>query len=152
MIRHCPVAPGGVPHVLDHDDVFQGFALPKGTIVLFNVWAIQRRHEDYDEPQIFKPERFLAHPLGLKNGVGTDQDRRTSYAFGAGRRICPGEAFAKSSLLVAMAKLLWTFNIVSPKPLDLNIDTAFQSGIALTPTPFKVDFQVRDETRILDLE
>ncbi|KAL2110450.1 hypothetical protein VUR80DRAFT_1165 [Thermomyces stellatus] len=147
VFRLRPPTPNGLPHVLDRDDTFHGYKIPKGTTVLANVWGIQQREEDYDEPEKFKPERYLAHPAGLRDSADATKGQRPTYTFGAGRRICPGEQFAQNSVLVAVAKLLWTFDIVVPEPLDTSIETAFNTGLVLSPNPFKVDFVVRDETK-----
>lgn len=104
---------------------------------------MQRREEDYDEPEKFIPERYLANPAGLKDGVDAIGGRRATYTFGAGRRICPGEEFAENSILVAMAKLLWTFNVVPPEPLDTAVESGFHTGLVLGPKPFNVDFVPR---------
>ena len=93
------------------------------------------------------PERYLAHPAGLKDGVDAARGQRPTYTFGAGRRICPGEQFAENSVLVALSKVLWTFNIIAPEPLDISVETGFHTGLVLSPNPFKVDFVVRDETK-----
>lgn len=91
------------------------------------------------------PERYLANPAGLKDGVEAAGGRRATYTFGAGRRICPGEEFAENSILVAMAKLLWTFNVVAPEPLDTAVETGFHTGLVLSPKSFSVEFVRRAE-------
>ena len=39
VCRYQPVLPIGVPHRLDEDDVFEGMRLPKGSVMLPNVWC-----------------------------------------------------------------------------------------------------------------
>lgn len=121
--------------------------IPKGTTVLTNVWSIQRREEDYDEPEKFMPERYLDNPLGIKSSVIDTKNRKATYTFGAGRRVCPGMEFAESSILVVMSKLLWTFNIVSTGNLDISVETGYHSGLVLGPHAFQVDFVPRDGER-----
>jgi cytochrome P450 len=62
--------------------------------------AIHNDPELYDRPDEFLPERYEQSPLGFKPDVddATDGIRKT-YAFGAGRRICPGSHLAESSLV-----------------------------------------------------
>jgi len=38
VCRYHPVAPFGVPHRLDEDDVFEGMRIPKRSVILTNVW------------------------------------------------------------------------------------------------------------------
>ncbi len=53
----------------------------------------------YDRPDEFIPERFLKHLYGIKDGVEDDPARRPNLVFGGGKRVCPGIAFAKSSIV-----------------------------------------------------
>lgn len=53
----------------------------------------------FDRPEEFLPERFLKHPLGIKEDIEDDPARRANLLFGGGRRVCPGIAFAKTSLV-----------------------------------------------------
>ncbi|VUC36506.1 unnamed protein product [Clonostachys rosea] len=146
IFRLCPPAPNGLPRILDRDDIVDGYMIPKGTTVLANVWSIQRNPGDYDQPDEFIPERYLNHPLGLKKGADST-DKRATYTFGAGRRLCPGEAFAQNSLITAIAKLLWSFKIEPAGPLDISIETGFHTGLVMGPEPYKVNFVLRDPKR-----
>jgi hypothetical protein len=38
--RHAHEFSVGVPHLLDRDDVYEGYHLPKGSIVIPNVWCV----------------------------------------------------------------------------------------------------------------
>ncbi len=87
--------------MLTQDDTYEGYFLPKGTIFLANTWAIHNDETEYERPGKFMPDRFLNNEYGTRVPVdeSTDDHRRTSYAFGAGRRICPGQRLAKNSLV-----------------------------------------------------
>jgi cytochrome P450 len=99
-LRWRPVAPGGIPHLLIQDDYYEGYYLPKGTIVFANAWSIHREREEYSAGDDFRPERFLNNPFGTQGGAdGANDHRRTTYAFGAGRRVCPGQRLAENSLV-----------------------------------------------------
>jgi cytochrome P450 len=101
-LRWRPVAPGGVPHMLIQDDIYDGYFLPKGTIVFANTWSIHQDPAEYERPSEFMPERFLANKFGSKGTkeASADNDqRRVTYGFGAGRRVCPGQRLAENSLV-----------------------------------------------------
>ncbi|POR35119.1 hypothetical protein TPAR_04688, partial [Tolypocladium paradoxum] len=150
--RWRPVAPQAAAHAPSQDDVFDGHRIPKGTSVIANVWHIHHSEDDYDDPEEFIPERFLHHPFGMRPDEAHDPARlegsgpRLTFAFGAGRRICPGMDSARQSLVLGLAKLLWAFEILPPqgKEIDLNMDTGFISDLALRPKDFDVLLKLRD--------
>ena len=71
--------------------------------------AITHDSKAYPEPDTFNPDRFM--------GVGPALDPRT-YAFGVGRRICPGRDFAEASIFTAVSMLLATSTLT--KAIDGN--------------------------------
>ncbi|KIW80425.1 hypothetical protein Z517_07040 [Fonsecaea pedrosoi CBS 271.37] len=164
-LRWRPVAPNGVPHMLIQDDVYDGYVLPKGTIVFANTWSIHQDVSEYDRPEEFIPERFLDDKFGSKNKSNTqalrddddnnndvdDDDenrRRVTYSFGAGRRVCPGQRLAENSLMINMSKMAWAFDIkadpaAGAAPPDANVETGYSDGFVFGPNPFSASFCVR---------
>jgi len=59
VLRWRPVAPLGIPHAITADDIYKGYFIPKGTMVLGNVWAMTHNEAIYPDPDKFKPERFF---------------------------------------------------------------------------------------------
>ncbi|KAH7928930.1 cytochrome P450 [Leucogyrophana mollusca] len=124
-LRWNPVFPVGLPHATTHDDIYEGYYIPKGAYVIANVWAMTHNEAKYPEPNEFRPERFLA-------ADGTLTDDTATYGFGFGRRACVGRYFASASLWIAMASMLATFRFL--KPLDergkeIEIDVEWTTGI-----------------------
>ncbi|KAJ6024488.1 hypothetical protein N7540_005285, partial [Penicillium herquei] len=146
-LRWRPVAPGGVPHMLIQDDYYEGYYLPKGTIVFANAWSIHREKEVYDKGDSFIPERFLKNKFGsLKDEQEANDNRRTTYSFGAGRRVCPGQRLAENSLMLNMAKITWGFDI-SAKCLEVDWDvrSSYTDGFVFSPQRFPVNITARSE-------
>lgn len=81
------------------DDHYEGYYLPKGTIVFANAWSVHREKEVYDAGDSFIPERFLNNKFGSHDEEEANDHRRTTYSFGAGRRVCPGQRLAENSLV-----------------------------------------------------
>ncbi|KZO99716.1 cytochrome P450 [Calocera viscosa TUFC12733] len=112
-LRWQPVATLGLPHVLQNDEEFEGYFLPKGTTVLANVIYMSRDEHEYPSADEFKPERFLAED-------GTSL-RSESFGFGFGRRVCPGVHLAEATIFGAVISLLFTANISWPENAERTI-------------------------------
>ncbi|KAL0578893.1 hypothetical protein V5O48_003126 [Marasmius crinis-equi] len=111
-LRWQPTVPLALPHKCLKDDVYEGQFIPAGATILANTWAILRDETDYPEPTRFNPDRFLP-----KEGQEMPPDPEL-FAFGYGRRICPGRHLAVNSVYMAMASILSTFTIA--KAVDAN--------------------------------
>ncbi|KAI9509781.1 cytochrome P450 [Russula earlei] len=79
-IRWGPTTPLGAPHCIEQDDVHEGYFIPKGSIVMANIWWFMHDPEVYKNPMEFDPERLIAKP-----GKPAELDP-FGYAFGYGRR------------------------------------------------------------------
>ncbi|KAH9857833.1 cytochrome P450 [Lenzites betulinus] len=134
-IRWRPVVPLDVPHRLTEDDVYQGYYLPKGTLVVANTWAILHDEKAYPDPSRFNPDRFL-NPDGTLNPAVRDP---SSAAFGFGRRICPGRHMALDSMWIAIACVLSLFEIkkaVGEDGKEITPDGEYIRGFLIHPKPF----------------
>ncbi|KAI9567604.1 cytochrome P450 [Boletus coccyginus] len=68
------------------DDVYNGFRIPKGAILITNLWVMAHDESKYPNSHAFVPERFLDDDGSLK-----PNDSDIKYiAFGFGRRMCVG--------------------------------------------------------------
>ncbi|KAI0714200.1 cytochrome P450 [Cerioporus squamosus] len=109
LLRWHVVTPVGLPHRVVADDEYKGYFIPKGASIVANVWAMARDPILYPDPHNFVPERFI------KDGrLELDGRDPAGYTFGFGRRACPGQNFAESSLFILCASILCTFDISVP--------------------------------------
>ncbi|WOL02571.1 isoflavone 2'-hydroxylase-like [Canna indica] len=99
-LRLYPAGPLLVPHESSQECTVAGFDVPRGTMLLVNAWAIQRDPGAWDEPEEFRPERFLGE---------TAAGQYAMLPFGAGRRRCPGEGLAVRVIGLALATLIHCF-------------------------------------------
>ncbi|EKM77722.1 hypothetical protein AGABI1DRAFT_42888 [Agaricus bisporus var. burnettii JB137-S8] len=134
-LRWQLVLPFAVPHVAIEADEYNGYYIPKGTIVFGNSWTFMHDPEVYKDPETYIPERFL------KDGKLDSSIRDPSTAvFGYGRRICPGRYFALNALYLMIAHMLAVFDI---KPaLDENgnekeFKADVTGGMISQPVPFQ---------------
>ncbi|KAF5360782.1 hypothetical protein D9756_004595 [Leucocoprinus leucothites] len=127
VLRWQSVTPLSVFHATSQDDVYDGYFIPKGSVIVANTWAITRDLQAYPEPEKFNPDRFL------KDGkIDPNVRDPQAHIFGSGRRsvlnpskansttvliqfcsarICPGRYFALDSLYSAVTNVLACFTI-----------------------------------------
>jgi hypothetical protein len=150
--RFRPVLPTGVPHAAFKDIQYKGYLIPKGSTIYMNVWGIHHDPELFEEPNVFKPERFLITEHGMKPGID-DKAMRSDMVFGAGRRKCPGEHFATNFVALNAMLLLWGFKFGpgisttgTGHPLDLS--NYASPSIELTPDKFSCEITPRGKDRV----
>lgn len=60
-----------VPHAVSEDDTWNGYFIPKNTVVFGNVWAIHMDPNRYPNPTVFNPDRFLTKDGSIRWGGGS---------------------------------------------------------------------------------
>jgi len=113
VYRWQPVLSLGVPHLSTSDDVYRDYHIPANSVMIPNAWAMLNNEQDYPEPREFRPKRFLRNGK-LDSSVKDPMD----IAFGFGRRGCPGKHLAHSTVTLAAASVLTTFDLL--KKVDEN--------------------------------
>ncbi|KAJ7622517.1 cytochrome P450 [Roridomyces roridus] len=114
--RWNPVVPLALPHLLRQDDIYRGYHLPKGSVVFANAWALMHDPARYPEPFEFSPERFVNAPPSPRGRHSRAQAHEVNpdprrYAFGFGRRACPGQFLADDVLFIVIVSTLAVFRI-----------------------------------------
>lgn len=65
----------------------KGFYIPEKTTLVINAYAIMRDPDSWEDPNEFKPKRFLSYSSGQED----EKEQVFKYIpFGGGRRGCPG--------------------------------------------------------------
>ena len=59
LLRLSSVFPLGLPHFAIEEAFLRGYRIPKGTVVMLNLWAANRDQKYFEEPNKFDPYRFL---------------------------------------------------------------------------------------------
>ncbi|KAJ3715007.1 cytochrome P450 [Lentinula raphanica] len=122
-----------LPYVLTTDDVYNGYHLPAGSVILPNTWAMLHNVKTYGKDvSTFRPERFLT-----KDGQLDPNVRSPDVAFGFGRRICPARHLASSELFIYIASILAVFSISDVGAgLSSRTEPQYTSGLLRYPRPF----------------
>jgi cytochrome P450 len=142
-MRLHPVGPIMLPHQAVEDGVEVGsYAVPKGSTVIFNTWAIMRDPAAWERPDEFLPERWFLDGVAKMDSRGKDFE---FLPFGSGRRVCPGLPMAERVLPFLLASLLhgfeWTLpSGMCPELLDVTekFSTANVMAIPLKAVPIVV--------------
>src|SRR5690606_26852943 len=109
-MRLFPPAPAMIRQAVA-DDVIEGHEVKAGDSIVIAPWLIQRHEKLWDEPDVFKPERFL--PENRKN-----IDRYAWLPFSGGPRICIGAAFAMQEAVIALAEILKAAEVEAITPIE----------------------------------
>ncbi|KAG1868676.1 cytochrome P450 [Suillus subluteus] len=126
VLRWYPIIPLGGPHATSEDDVYDGYFIPKGAIVMVNQWALSRDEEMFPDASRFDPSRHLTVDGKLKDPFVNH------FAFGHGRRICPGRWFVENSMWTAAAAILAVLRINHAKDSNGNrieVKPEFSAGV-----------------------
>ncbi|WMV21340.1 hypothetical protein MTR67_014725 [Solanum verrucosum] len=102
------------------------YDIPVRTQAIINVWAIGRDPLLWENPEEFRPERFLNSDIDVK-GLNFEL-----IPFGAGRRGCPGIPFAIMVNELALANLMYRFNFSLPEGIKgEDLDMTECNGLAV---------------------
>ncbi|KAF7968957.1 hypothetical protein HWV62_28806 [Athelia sp. TMB] len=150
IVKEClrweVLLPFSAPHLPIADDVYNGYLIPAGTLILPNTWAILHDETVYPEPERFNPDRFLTEDGKLDPSV-----RDPEVAFGYGRRICPGRHMARESIWQTAGSILACFNIEKSVDEQGNViepSGKYHPGFIRAPEPFACSIKPRSEESV----
>eukprot|EP00775_Hariotina_reticulata_P012934 gene12934-13062_t len=128
-------------------DMFVGpYKVPSGTVVGTPLFAIQNTVHNWDQPDEYRPQRWLDVPVETyvydsTNNSGGGKRGITFMPFSEGPRNCVGQSLAKMEVLTLLAKLLSNFRlelapemggrpgVISRESTHLTLQTAGTKGI-----------------------
>ncbi|KAM9400029.1 cytochrome P450 2U1 isoform 1-T1 [Salvelinus alpinus] len=133
--RMTVVVPLAIPHMASETTEFRGYTIPKGTVIIPNLWSVHRDPTMWEEPDDFNPSRFL-------DDQGNLLRKECFIPFGIGRRVCMGEQLAKMELFLMFTSLLQAFSFrlpegLAPPPMHGRF------GLTLAPCSYTVTVRPR---------
>uniref|UniRef100_A0A3B3CZ29 Cytochrome P450, family 17, subfamily A, polypeptide 1 n=1 Tax=Oryzias melastigma TaxID=30732 RepID=A0A3B3CZ29_ORYME len=132
VLRIRPVAPLLIPHVALSDTSIGEFTVRKGTRVVINLWSLHHDEKEWTNPELFNPGRFLS-----ADGSSLTLPSSSYLPFGAGLRVCLGEALAKMELFLFLSWILQRFSLSVPSSQSLpSLEGKF--GVVLQPVKYAV--------------
>ncbi|KAH9507171.1 cytochrome P450 2 sub U member 1 [Bulinus truncatus] len=102
--RHACVTPFASPRVVTKAFQSHGYVFPVGSHVLPNLDSVQHDHAIWEQPDKFRPERFL-------DEHGNLLQPEEFIPFSLGRRVCLGESMAKMELFMFFSRVLQRFQL-----------------------------------------
>ncbi|XP_022867697.1 cytochrome P450 CYP82D47-like [Olea europaea var. sylvestris] len=137
-LRLYPAGFLGGTREFSQDCKLSGYHIPKGTVLIVNIWKLQRDPRVWSDPLEFKPERFLT----THKDFDVKGQNFELIPFGAGRRICPGTTFGIQMLNLVLANLLHAFELSTP--FDDKVDMSVSAGLTnMKATPLDVILRPR---------
>jgi cytochrome P450 len=116
VLRLAPPVSGGFREVIQ-DCSFQGFRIPKGWNIAYQITSVLQDPEIYEQPERFNPERF--NPANAE-----DKKKPLCYIpFGGGARECIGKEFAYLVIKIFISALLDNCSWKFKENQDLTINT-----------------------------
>ncbi|GFQ82615.1 cytochrome P450 2J2, partial [Trichonephila clavata] len=132
QMRWKTIVPLNLIHYSVADTKVGGYDIPKDTMVIANFWQAHNDPRYWDEPEKFKPERFLS-----KDGRSAVKSKYF-MGFSLGKRVCPGETMAYLEMFLYFTSMLQKFDIVFPPGTKPTFDAKLTITYRLEP--FKVQF------------
>jgi len=132
-MRVIPVGPLALPHCTLSDTTLGGYRIPKDTMIIPNVYALQNSPKYWDDAKEFKPERFLEIDSA---------DVRFS-PFGLGPHQCPGMRLAKLSTAQIVASIVQKYDLLPPHGQTNFELPKMKIGLTIAPMPYKFTVKKR---------
>jgi cytochrome P450 len=102
-IRLYPPAPY-MSRAAINDDAIGDLQIPAGSMVVIAPYVLHRHKTLWDQPDVFRPERFLPEERGRI-------DRFAYLPFGAGPRVCIGASFSLQEAVIVLATIARNFRL-----------------------------------------
>eukprot|EP01060_Flectonema_neradi_P025079 TRINITY_DN33911_c0_g1_i1.p1 TRINITY_DN33911_c0_g1~~TRINITY_DN33911_c0_g1_i1.p1 ORF type:complete len:487 (+),score=74.41 TRINITY_DN33911_c0_g1_i1:44-1504(+) len=104
-LRLQPSVPMDGKTALEEDNLPSGIYVPAGANVNFHPWAFTRNPALFEDPETFKPERWM------EDGVCKTPDQYAYPQFNMGPRICLGRVMAANEAKTVVSEIVSEFDI-----------------------------------------
>ena len=143
ILRYASVVPLGVPHRTVSEVDICGSTIPENIMIGTNIWGLHHDPDFWADPESFIPERFLDDD---GNMVPADHpNRKHLIPFGAGPRVCLGEAMALARIFLWIANLAQKFEVFPAEgnTMDKSEANSYEFGGVIRVCPYEVKFVQR---------
>ncbi|GAN11298.1 ribosomal protein S1 [Mucor ambiguus] len=135
-MRYRPISPFGIPHSVQQDVLIDNFIIPKGAMLISSMDSMHKSAENYPNPETYSPERFMNNLKTMHAAANGKLEERDHYAFGWGRRLCPGIYLAEAQIFNTVIQVLARCSVEADDELGLpNIHESRSGGVTSMPLP-----------------
>lgn len=144
-MRSFTVLPVGMPRLSTKTINYKGITIPKNTMMLMNAYAANHDPDEFNNPYVFRPERWI----DTSSGEVLSKKVVDHMSFGAGSRMCSGNHLAFNEMYVLICRIILTFKVRRPTSgqylmsLDPFSSNLQPQAISFEPKPFKVKLEPR---------
>jgi len=136
VMRKQTLVPMSVVHRATEDTELNGYFIPKDTAMVLNLWSFHNDPNFWGDPEVFRPERFLDEKGALLK-------KDYSLPFGAGKRLCAGETFARQTMFLIVSALIQNFTLKGTPGKPLPSEEPDMPGIIVTKKDMWLQFESR---------
>lgn len=136
LFRHTSFLPFTIPHCTTADTMLNGYFIPKKTCTFINMYQVNHDEMIWDNPNLFRPERFLNDDQQLNKSL-VDK----VLIFGMGIRKCLGEDVARNEIFIFITTVLQKLKLKKCPGALLDLSPLY--GLTMKPKPY----QLLTETR-----
>ncbi|RDW60725.1 hypothetical protein BP6252_12108 [Coleophoma cylindrospora] len=135
FLRYYTVVRLALPRASVKDITYDGVLIPKGTVFFLNAWACNMDEAVWEDPEEFRPERWIEQPDA------------PMFTYGMGYRMCTGTMLANRELYLVFIRLLNSFMVEKVDEVDYHPVSGIADPTSLVTMPerYKVKFVPRDE-------
>ena len=131
-LRIGNVVPFAVPHATVTETTLCGYRVPKDTIIFADTESVHLNPKCWDDPTEFNPYRHIDEDGELVTNQGN------FFPFGAGRRVCAGEALAKVELFLLLSWMLQKFTFVAEEDGHPPSLKGVFNSLIQSPVPYQI--------------
>lgn len=131
IFRHSPLVPFTIPHCTTADTTLNGSFIPRKTCIFINLYQVNHDETIWDNPTVFRPERFLN-----ENGELNKSLTEKVLIFGMGIRKCLAEDLSRNEIFVFITTVLQHLELKKCPGAELDMTPIY--GLATKPKPYQL--------------
>ena len=128
-LRQSPPVAAHIPReVLPGGAVIDGTFYPAGTVVGVSTYALHHNEEYFPSPFTFSPERWIVDPAAGVTAESVALAQSAFCPFSVGSRGCIGKNLAYMELSLAVARMVWLYDMKESGRVDFMKEVKASAG------------------------